>query len=78
MHLVIMDTIKILVAAVKSANASPAQLHGDIIDYNKFLVLGICHKVLRVLEPVHYAAVILNPGIGRNPDFNKFIPYGAE
>ena len=72
-----MDSIKILFAAVKGANASPTELLADIIEFNRYLVLGICHKVLRVLKPIHYASVLLNPGMGHIPDFNNFIPYGT-
>ena len=78
MHHVILDALKILKAAVAKASASPVEVLSDIIDFNKYLVLGICHKLLRVLEPIHYAAAFLNPGIGHVPDFNNFIPYGEE
>ena len=78
MHLVIINALQILRASVTKANASPAEVHQDRIDFNRFLVLGICHKLLRILEPVHYAAVYLNPGVGRIPDFNQFIPYNLE
>ena len=78
MHLVIMDALKILKAAGKKANASPGEVVNDIVDFNRYLVLGTCHKVLRILEPIHYAAVYLNPGMGHIPDFNKFIPHGEE
>ena len=77
MLLVTMDTIKILIAAVKAANTSPIELLVDIIYFNRFLVLGICHRVLRVLKPIHYAAVFFNPGMGHIPEINKFIPYGT-
>ena len=78
MHHVVLDALKVLNAAVAKANASPVEVISDIIEFNQYLVLGICHKLLRVLEPIHYAAALLNPGMGHIPDFNKFIPYGAE
>ena len=40
--------------------------------------MGYCHKALRVLEPLHYAAFLLNPGTGYIPDLSDVIPSQEE
>ena len=76
--MVALDAIKILKGELKKTDSSPSDVHVDIIAFNRFLVLGLCHKLLRVLEPIHYAAIYLNPGVGHILDFNKVIPYRSE
>ena len=42
------------------------------------MIMGYCHKALRVLEPVHYAAFYLNPGTGYFPELSDVIPYEEQ
>ena len=44
----------------------------------QLLLLGVCHKCLRVLAPIHFAAAFLNPGFGRIPDINKYLPWDKQ
>lgn len=42
------------------------------------LVLGICHKCLRVLGVPHFTATFLNPGVAKIIDINNFLPWDKQ
>ena len=71
LHHCILDLIKMLkkLAALADVPAMRSVNH-----WARCLILGICHKCLRVLAAPHFAAAFLNAGFGRIPDLNEFIP----
>ena len=76
LHHVLLDTMLILDDLVKLSNS--VEVVDDIRNWARQMIMGYCHKALRVLEPVHYAAFMLNPGTGYIPDLSNIIPYGEE
>ena len=59
----------------KLANAGAMR---SVNHWARCLVLGVCHKCLRVLGVPHFAAALLNPGFGKIPDITSYIPYAQQ
>ena len=41
----------------------------------KFLILGLSHKCLRMLDIPHFAGCLLNPGVGEIKVLNTYLPW---
>ena len=56
------------------AQKSGSDISEEIALWAKYELLGLCHKILGVLDIPHFAGCLLNPGLGRIPDLNSFLP----
>ena len=60
------------------SSGSGGSISDEISSWAKTLILGLCHKFLRVLDISHFAGILLNPGVGWIPDLNDYLPWGQE
>ena len=78
MHHCLLDVWKmlteLLVIARPDSDGDQDEINWEIITWARLELLGICHKCLRVLDLPHFAACLLNPGVGHIPDLNEFLP----
>ena len=73
-HLCILDLMKMFMELTVLVNTSGTNISDEISSWAQFLLLGLCHKCLRVLEIPHFAGCLLNPGVGWIPDLNDYLP----
>ena len=72
-HLVIHQILVILAEAKKYIDTMD-----ELGCYWRFIVLGICHKTLRVLEIPHFVSYMLTPCFNKIPDINSLLPWDKE
>ena len=70
---VLVDLMKMFKQLAKVSDVPEAQMR-SVNHFARCLILGLCHKCLRVLQIPHFLAAYLNPGFGRIPDLNAYIP----
>lgn len=72
-HLGIHQVIKILKEARKHTDGNTELAH-----YWRFIVIGVCHKVLRVFDVPHFTAYLFSPCFNEIPDLNNFLPWNKQ
>ena len=78
LHHSVVDVLKILKTLTKKWTEPSARISTDINKWAQYLVLGVCHKCLRVFDVPHFAAFLFDPSLAYIPDLDKFIPYDKE
>ena len=77
-HHCVLDLMHIFTALLPLTESDMDGENLDLMNWTRFLLLGLCHKTLRALDLPHFAACFLNPGVGRIPDLNEFLPWDRQ
>lgn len=76
LHHCILDLMIMFSELRVTASRQLDDLTEDLSMWARYLLLGLCHKVLRVLDIPHFCACLFNPGVGYIPDINEYLPWG--